>query len=305
MVTDGHHGKHDHGHVHLDEADWEAFAAQTELEGELLTGFVTGATAVVQELRRADASQVRRVLDIGSGPGVGTCELARQFPDAHVVALDGSPAMLSRAGQRAEEQGLGGRITTHLAELPGGLDGLEPVDVIWASMSLHHVGDETAALRALHDLLEPSGLIAIAELADPMRVLPEKLDVGNPGLADRLEAAGRTWFAAMREGLTDAAPSTDLPSMLAAAGFDIVTARVMHERFDPPLSDLARRVVLGHLSRTREQLDQLLDDEDLAAVDVLTDPEDPRGVMHRSDIFVAASRDLVIARPTEENDARP
>ena len=171
MATHQAHG-HDHGHVHIDEADWEAFVAHTELEGELLLTFVTDSAHWIAELRGPDAPPVRRVLDIGSGPGVGTCELARLFPDAHVVAVDGSPAMLNRTTQRAAAHGLDRRITTHLAELPDGLDGLDPADVIWASMSLHHVGDETNTLRVLRDQLERSGLLAVAEVAEPMRVLP-------------------------------------------------------------------------------------------------------------------------------------
>ena len=93
----GAHRPHGHGHVHLDEGDWEALAVDAELEGELLLGFVTDTARWIDELRGPDAPPVRRVLDIGSGPGVGTCELARRFPDAHVIAVDGSPAMLERA----------------------------------------------------------------------------------------------------------------------------------------------------------------------------------------------------------------
>ena len=290
------HTAHHHGHVHLDEAHWEEFLVQTEREGELLVGFVTGTGERVRELRGPDAPPVRRVLDIGSGPGVGTCELARLFPEAHVVALDGSPATLDRVRQRAEEQGLAGRISTHHAELPGGLDELEPVDVIWASMAVHHVGDEVGLLRALGDLLEPAGIIAIAEVAEPMRVLPDDLDVGRPGLAERLASAGSTWFAAMRDGLDGAVPSDDVPSMLASAGFDVVDSRTVHERFEAPLPDAARQVVLGHLRRARTRLEELLDDEDLAAIDVLTDEDDPRSVERRPDAFVAASRQIVIAR---------
>ena len=80
-----------HGHVHLDEADWEAFAGHAEREGELLLSFVTDTRPWIAELRGPDAPPVRRILDIGSGPGVGTCELARLFPDADVVAVDSSP----------------------------------------------------------------------------------------------------------------------------------------------------------------------------------------------------------------------
>ncbi|MDQ3642214.1 MAG: hypothetical protein M3450_12320 [Actinomycetota bacterium] len=107
-------------------------------------------------------------------------------------------------------------------------------------MSLHHIGDEMALLRVLHDLLEPSGLIAIAELAEPMRVLPGLLDVGPPGLAERLDRVGTRWFA--------------------SGG----------PRASTPYPQGARRAP---------------DDED-----------DPRGVVLRSDVFVAASRQIVLAR---------
>ena len=130
--------------------------------------------------------------------------------------------MLERTTRRAAAHGLDRRISTRLAELPDGLDDLDPADVIWMSMSLHHIGDETDALRLLRGRLEASGLLAVAEIAEPMRVLPDDLDVGRPGLADRLDRAESEWFAAMRAGLTGSAPSTDLASMLAAAGFDVV-----------------------------------------------------------------------------------
>lgn len=293
MATDQ---PHHHGHVHLDEADWEDLAADTELEGELFLAYVTDTMGWVTRLRGPGAPPVRRVLDIGSGPGVGTGELARVFPEAEVVAVDSSPAMLDRARQRAARRDSGERISFHLAELPGGLDGIEAVEVIWASMSLHHVGDEVAALRVLHDLLAPSGLIAIAELAEPMRVLPDDLDVGRPGLADRLERAMGDRFASMRDGLEDTAPSADLETMLTAAGLQSVGSRFIRERLDAPLSPEARRVALGHVRRTRHQLDGRLDQDDLDTLAVLSDPDDPRGVMHRPDARLVSSRQIHIAR---------
>lgn len=286
-----------HGHVHLDEADWERLAGHAEREGELLLGFVTDSGHWLSELRGPGAPPVRRVLDIGSGPGVGTCELARLFTDAQVVAVDGSPAMLEHAARRAAAHGLDHRIATHLAELPDGLEGLGGADVIWASMSLHHVGDEVEALRLLRGLLAPAGWIVIAEVAAPMRVLPDDVGVGRPGLADRLAQAESTWFASMRAGLPGSVPSTDLPSTLAAAGYDVAGSRAPIERFDPPLSAAARQAALEHVRRLRHQLEELLDDEDLQALDVLGDADDARSVAQRPDVFVEASRQIIAARP--------
>jgi SAM-dependent methyltransferase len=288
--------EHSHGHVHLDEADWRAAAAYTELEGEVLLDFVTETAAWLTARRGPDAPPVGRVIDIGSGPGVGTCELARRFAGAHVLAVDSSPAMLERTTQRAAEQGLASRITTHLAELPHGLDELGHADVIWASMSLHHVGDEVAALRILGGLLDPGGLIAIAERAQPMSVLPSDLDLGTPGLVGRLERVQEAWYAQMREGLAGSVPSADLATMLGSAGLEVVGERLAQVRLDPPLSHDGRRLVLGHLRRSRHQFHDGIDRADLEALDVLTDPDDPRGVMHRPDVFVAATRQIMIAR---------
>jgi SAM-dependent methyltransferase len=292
------HHHHHHGTVHLDEDEWKASIAHSELEGEVFAAFLRDTMAWVTELRGPDAAPVRRVIDIGCGPGVGTCDLARRFPDARVVAVDSSPAMLERVAQRATEQGLDDRISTHRAELPGGLDPLEPADVIWASMSLHHVGDEAAALRILRELVAPDGLIAIAEMGDPTRVLPDDLDLGQPGLADRLARAGEEWFAAMRAGLPDSVPSADLPEMLTAAGWEVLGERFAREHLDPPLSDDARRFALGILQRTRDKLAEQIDVDDLATLDILIDADDPRGILQRADACVSSSRQIVIARPT-------
>ena len=208
--------------------------------------------------------------------------------------------MLARTTQRAAAHGLDRRVTTHLAELPDGLDGLVPADVVWASMSLHHIGDETNALRVLRDLMEPTGLLAIAEVADPTRVLPDDLDVGRPGLADRLDRAESDWFTEMRAGLPGSVPSANLESMLTSARFDVIGSRVDRERFDPPLSDRARQFVAQRIDRTRRQLDGRLDDDDLRALDVLSDADDPRSVLRRTDVFIAASRQIVIARRRQD-----
>lgn len=293
MATDQ---PHRHGHVHLDEADWEHLAADAERDGELFLSFLIDTMGWVTRLRGGDAPPVRRVLDIGSGPGVGTVALARAFPHAHVIAVDSSPAMLDRARQRATQADVDDRISFCLAELPGGVDGLQPAEVIWASMSLHHVGDEVAALRVLHDLLAPTGLIAIAELAEPTQVLPDDLDVGRPGLADRLERAMGDWFASMRDGLADTAPSADLETMLTSAGLQSVGSRFIRERLDAPLSPEARRVALGHVRRTRHQLDDRLDQDDLDTLAVLSDLDDPRGVIQRPDARLVSSRQIHIAR---------
>ncbi|MCK4721557.1 class I SAM-dependent methyltransferase [bacterium] len=44
-----------------------------------------------------------RILDIGCGTGLLTCQILELFPDAHVTAIDGSIAMLEEARANLED----------------------------------------------------------------------------------------------------------------------------------------------------------------------------------------------------------
>jgi methylase of polypeptide subunit release factors len=137
MSSSDHHEhqkhEHHHGHAHLDEAHWATYAAQTELEGDVLIEFVHTSADRLAELH---PEPIRRIIDVGSGPGVASCALAQRFPNSTVLAVDSSPAMLERATQRASRLGINDRWQTLVAELPNGLTNVEPADLIWASMSL-------------------------------------------------------------------------------------------------------------------------------------------------------------------------
>lgn len=283
-------------HHHAGEIDWAAMAAHLELQGEVLLPYVTETAVSAAELCRQSGVEVRRILDVGSGPGVGACELARHFPAATVVAADGSEALLEKAAARAEGAGLSGRVTTRKVDLPDGIESLGRADLIWMAMVLHHVGDETAMLRLLRRMLNPRGVLVLVEHGEPMRFLPDGAQPGSPGLIDRLAAADARWLADMHADLPDAVPSTGYPAMLKAAGFELVVDRVAHVRLVPPLWMEARRVLLGQLRRMREVFGEPLEERDREALDVLIDEGQPLGVMRRPDVFLDASRHIYIAR---------
>jgi len=99
-----------------------------------------------------------RVIDAGAGTGTGTLTLARQLPDAEVIALDAGEQMLKHIQDKARAAGLAGRIRTGHADLDQAWPaGLKPADLVWAANSLHHMGDPARAAAQICQMLRPGG----------------------------------------------------------------------------------------------------------------------------------------------------
>ncbi|WP_405706937.1 class I SAM-dependent methyltransferase [Streptomyces sp. NBC_00069] len=286
-----------HGH-HSADIDWDAMAAHLENGGELQLPVLHRTAARLGELLGPGA-EVRRILDIGSGPGVMTCVLAEAFAGAETVAVDGAPVLLERTSARAERLGLGGRVTVRHAELPEGLHGadgqgtdrgLGTADLIWSSKTVHHLGDQQGALNALSALLRPGGLLAVAEGGLPMRFLPRDIAIGAPGLQTRLDAVQEHSFARMRAELPGSVPVVeDWPAMLRRAGLTGVGGFTYLLDLPAPLGGTARTFLHAQLTRLRDNASDLLTADDLGTLDVLLDPEAEQGILHRPDAFLLSA----------------
>lgn len=290
MRHDEHH--HGHGHRHAPgERDWAELADQLELDGEVLSPMLHEAIG-----RLADAlgdRPVHRIVDAGAGPGVGACALALVFPSATVVAVDGAAPLLDRAAERAARLGVADRVTVHVADLEHGLGVAGPLDVVWSSMALHHVADPGRVLRDAHAALRPGGVVALVEFGPPTSTLPADLGVGRPGLRDRYEAAVR---AAIADHLPPGAFELDWPALFTAAGLVPIGTTPLRLDRPAPLPDDARRWVRHGAGRVAPMVASRLDADDLAALAVLADPDDPRGLAHRPDLELHAARTLHLAR---------
>ncbi len=137
-----------------------------------------------------------------------------------MVAVDGAAPLLERAAARAARQGVADRFATLAGDLPGVLNDLDyPADLLWASQSLHHLGDQRAGLAAFAGHLAPGGTLAILEGGLPARYLPRDIGFGRPGLQARLNAAHEDAFTRMREELPGSVAETEhWPALLTAAG---------------------------------------------------------------------------------------
>lgn len=265
-------------------------AARLENSGELQLPVLRQTAERLRDLLGPD-KEVRRILDIGSGPGVMSCVLAEAFPEARTVAVDGAAALLDRVAARAERLGLGARVTTHHAELPEGLDeDLGTADLIWSSRAVHHLGDQQGALDGLARALRPGGLLAIAEGGLPMRFLPRDIGIGRPGLQARLDAAREDWFQAMRAELPGSTSVVeDWPALLTRAGLAAAGSFTLLLDLPAPLDGPARTYLHAELTRLRESMGEPLDTEDRKTVDQLLEPEAPEGILRRPDAFLLSA----------------
>ncbi|MEU5980494.1 class I SAM-dependent methyltransferase [Streptomyces sp. NPDC047315] len=288
---------HDHSHGHGDngQMDWAKMGPLLERGAEVYAPLYRQAAAWLGEL--APASGVRRILDVGSGPGVIAGLLAEAFPEAEVVAVDATPELLERARARAERLGYGGRFATIEAELPGGLDALGTADVIWAGDSLHHVGDQRGALADLGGLLRPGGVVALVEGGLPARHLPRDIGMGRPGLEVRLDAANAERFEAMRAALPGTKEEVeDWRALLGAAGLAPTGARSFLLDVPAPAPAQVREHLAVNLAHRRSGSEEFLSEDDLAVLTRLADPDDPAGVLNRADVFLLAARTVHTAR---------
>jgi SAM-dependent methyltransferase len=124
-----------------------------------------------------DFSKVRRVLDVGCGPGTN----APHFQHTYYLGLDFNPHYIANARRRFRGNFEVADVTTYTA-VPDAR-----FDFVLVNSILHHIDDTNTEriLAHLGSLLSPDGHIHILELVDPQR----------PGAAQTLARMDRGKFA--------------------------------------------------------------------------------------------------------------
>jgi trans-aconitate 2-methyltransferase len=127
-----------------------------------------------------------RVVDLGCGAGNVTAILRQRFPDADILGVDGSEAMLAKA--RAAAPGcrfMQGDFSTWTPDGP-------PPDLIYSNAALHWVGNHETLFPRLVSLLAPGGELAVQMPAmhdAPLRALQNQVAATGPW-AEHLRDAG-------------------------------------------------------------------------------------------------------------------
>ena len=126
----------------------------------LVTRVLAPATSAL--LDRVGIPEDAACLDVGSGGGDVTLELARRAPAGHVLGIDLDDAKLEIARAEAQDAGVANveyrRMDLFSADLPGGFD------IVHARFVLSHLVDPQAAAGALVRALRPGGTLAVTDI---------------------------------------------------------------------------------------------------------------------------------------------
>ena len=273
-----HHTAHTHDHDHGD-----SLADLLDLDAEVLGSYLEPLTEWAGQHSRETP---RRIVDVGSGTGVGTLTLARRFPAAEVIAIDRSEFMLERLGTAAREQGLADRLSVVHADLDVAWPAVGAADVVWAASSLHEVADPDRVLRDMYAALNPAGLLVVVEMDALPRLLPDDVGVGRPGLESRChEALARmNWNS-----------HPNWQTHLERNGFEVVEERTFVSEANPAPPSTGR-YAQTYLRRIRSALDGQLAADDRNTLDLLLSDDDPNSVLRRTDLIPRGTRTAWAAR---------
>ncbi|MGH9080845.1 MAG: class I SAM-dependent methyltransferase [Acidimicrobiales bacterium] len=283
------HDQHRHQHQTSAETDEGAMAELLDLDAEVMHSYLSEVTAWVHEL--AAEPPALRILDLGSGTGTGTFALLERFERADAIAVDISAQLLQHLRGRARGLGVTDRVRTVQADVDTAWPAIEPVDLVWASSSLHHMTDPDRVLTEVFATLHPGGILVVAEMDSFPRFLPDDIGLGRPGLEARSQAA-------LADGQAAELPDrgADWGPRLSDAGFTIEAERHFAIELTPPLPASTSRYAQASLRRLRAYLDDRLSVGDLATLDALLDSDGPDGVLQRDDLTVRTARTVWLAR---------
>jgi tRNA threonylcarbamoyl adenosine modification protein (Sua5/YciO/YrdC/YwlC family) len=111
-----------------------------------------------------DGLKVKRILELGTGTGVTAGRLLERFPDATLVGVDESPAMLAAAATALPAESVDLRVARLQDPLPEG-----QVDLVASALAVHHLdGPEKAELfRRVYRALGRRGRFVLADVIAP------------------------------------------------------------------------------------------------------------------------------------------
>jgi trans-aconitate 2-methyltransferase len=120
---------------------------------------------------RIAVSNVRRVIDLGCGPGNSTAVLRDRWPDAELTGLDSSADMIARArSEYPSQRWIAEGIAEWAAAQPEG----DQYDVVFSNAAMQWVDDHAGLYPRLLSRVAPGGALAI-QIPGNFDALPHRL----------------------------------------------------------------------------------------------------------------------------------
>ncbi len=156
-------------------------------DADLLLRFEDDREQVVYDLLRRAPLGLKRIVDLGCGPGTSTRMLIARYREARIAAVDISAAMLAVAAVRAPGAAF------VLADIndwrPDGA-----VDLVFADSALQWIGDHETLFARMMSWLAPGGVLAVQmpdNRQEPSHALMRMIAADGPW-ADRLVPVAKT-----------------------------------------------------------------------------------------------------------------
>ena len=128
-------------------------------------------TEGVVEAARAAAPGARALADLGTGSGILAVTLALERPEAHVLAIDRSPAALALAAANARRHGVSERVTTVASDWLSAFAPRPLFDLAVANPPYVAVADAPHLAKTVSDFEPPLALYGGNDGLEPMRAL--------------------------------------------------------------------------------------------------------------------------------------
>ena len=125
-----------------------------------------------------DLRQVRRVIDLGCGPGNSTTVLSNRWPDAQVIGLDNATSMIDGARNSLPQHRW---LVREIAEWA--VTERDQFDVVFSNAALQWVPDHASLYPKLLDRVAAGGALAV-QIPANFDALPHRLmrELAPPGL---------------------------------------------------------------------------------------------------------------------------
>jgi SAM-dependent methyltransferase len=185
-----------HDHVHDVHEGCERFF-RPGYNANLIASWLPALDGVVEKLERG-----AKVADVGCGHGASTILMAKTYPNSTFIGSDYHAGSIETARQRAEEAGVGDRVTFEVAAAAR-YSG-KGYDLVTMFDCLHDMGDPAGAARHVRETLADDGTWMIVEPAAGDRV------------EENLNPVGRAYYGFSTLLCTPASLSQDVGLALGA-----------------------------------------------------------------------------------------